>query len=306
MSFLQELTLITASSDGADWNPASDMQALARVWRDGQKKDCASLSSPSSPSPSYASLTWLLSVVLQASCTASSQRAPSRRRVRRAHLRFDPLSRSTRVNRLTPPPRPPAVFQRQSHKQNLSSVIVDAKEDIERHYSGDNLRQLFLYNESPCQVRSLSLRPRRHCVDCELTCVRMLFGRPQTHDLFKCKRCKGGKQVARAPAMLYGDTSTCVPLSRSLDVLLLLLRGLTRSSDARRWNHLTNDCLRNIHDSLLRNETGLGAVTACFQCASSLSSVRSSSSSLTLLARRRHFDLSAPPSSRSPSFPPSL
>jgi DNA repair and recombination RAD54-like protein len=23
-----------------DWNPASDMQALARVWRDGQKKDC--------------------------------------------------------------------------------------------------------------------------------------------------------------------------------------------------------------------------------------------------------------------------
>lgn len=26
----------------ADWNPASDMQALARVWRDGQKKDCAS------------------------------------------------------------------------------------------------------------------------------------------------------------------------------------------------------------------------------------------------------------------------
>lgn len=23
-----------------DWNPASDMQALARVWRDGQKKAC--------------------------------------------------------------------------------------------------------------------------------------------------------------------------------------------------------------------------------------------------------------------------
>lgn len=23
-----------------DWNPASDQQALARVWRDGQKKDC--------------------------------------------------------------------------------------------------------------------------------------------------------------------------------------------------------------------------------------------------------------------------
>lgn len=31
----------------ADWNPASDMQALARVWRDGQKKDCTSLLSSS-------------------------------------------------------------------------------------------------------------------------------------------------------------------------------------------------------------------------------------------------------------------
>lgn len=24
-----------------DWNPAADQQALARVWRDGQKKECA-------------------------------------------------------------------------------------------------------------------------------------------------------------------------------------------------------------------------------------------------------------------------
>lgn len=23
-----------------DWNPAADQQALARVWRDGQKKEC--------------------------------------------------------------------------------------------------------------------------------------------------------------------------------------------------------------------------------------------------------------------------
>lgn len=26
-----------------DWNPAADQQALARVWRDGQKKDCKCL-----------------------------------------------------------------------------------------------------------------------------------------------------------------------------------------------------------------------------------------------------------------------
>ena len=24
----------------SDWNPAADQQALARVWRDGQKKEC--------------------------------------------------------------------------------------------------------------------------------------------------------------------------------------------------------------------------------------------------------------------------
>lgn len=28
-----------------DWNPAADQQALARVWRDGQKKDCKSQAS---------------------------------------------------------------------------------------------------------------------------------------------------------------------------------------------------------------------------------------------------------------------
>ena len=32
--FFNRLTL------GIDWNPAADQQALARVWRDGQKKDC--------------------------------------------------------------------------------------------------------------------------------------------------------------------------------------------------------------------------------------------------------------------------
>ncbi|GAA6027113.1 hypothetical protein JCM8097_002400 [Rhodosporidiobolus ruineniae] len=142
-----------------DWNPASDMQALARVWRDGQKKDC---------------------FVYRFVATGTVEEK---------------------------------IFQRQSHKQNLSSTIVDNMEDIERHYSGQDLRQLFKYNESLCE----------------------------THDLYKCKRCKGpgGRQSIKAPAMLYGDTST--------------------------WNHLTNDCLKTIHDELLRNETGLGAVTACFQ-----------------------------------------
>ncbi|KAM0787868.1 hypothetical protein ACM66B_003920 [Microbotryomycetes sp. NB124-2] len=140
-----------------DWNPASDMQALARVWRDGQKKDC---------------------FVYRFVATGTVEEK---------------------------------IFQRQSHKQNLSSCVVDSNNDVERFYTSDDLRQLFKYNPAPCE----------------------------THDLFKCKRCKGGKQFTKSPAMLYGDTST--------------------------WNHLTNECLSTIHDDFLRAETGLDSVTACFQ-----------------------------------------
>ncbi|KAK4053250.1 DNA-dependent ATPase protein rad54 [Microbotryomycetes sp. JL221] len=140
-----------------DWNPASDMQALARVWRDGQKKNC---------------------FVYRFVATGTVEEK---------------------------------IFQRQSHKQNLSSCVVDSKDDVERFYTADDLRQLFKYKPVPCE----------------------------THDLFKCKRCKAGKQVVKAPCMLYGDTST--------------------------WNHLTNECLATIHDDLLRAETGVDSVTACFQ-----------------------------------------
>ena len=31
---------LRTAADSQDWNPASDQQALARVWRDGQKKEC--------------------------------------------------------------------------------------------------------------------------------------------------------------------------------------------------------------------------------------------------------------------------
>ena len=36
-------SLLTTHSNDLDWNPAADQQALARVWRDGQKKECESL-----------------------------------------------------------------------------------------------------------------------------------------------------------------------------------------------------------------------------------------------------------------------
>ncbi|KAJ7343391.1 DNA repair protein, SNF2 family [Mycena albidolilacea] len=141
-----------------DWNPAADQQALARVWRDGQKKECFV-------------------------------------------YRF--ISTGTIEEK---------IFQRQANKQALSSAVVDEKEDIERHFSVDALRKLFLFNEGTL---------------CE------------THETFKCKRCSNGKQVLKAPAMLYGDASS--------------------------WNHFTNEELKNNHDDLLRAEVGLDQVSFVFQ-----------------------------------------
>ena len=36
----EDVDLEDTEADVVDWNPAADQQALARVWRDGQKKDC--------------------------------------------------------------------------------------------------------------------------------------------------------------------------------------------------------------------------------------------------------------------------
>jgi DNA repair and recombination RAD54-like protein len=110
-----------------DWNPAADQQALARVWRDGQKKDC---------------------FVYRFISTGSIEEK---------------------------------IFQRQSHKQSLSACVVDSGEDVERHFSLDNLRELFKFDD---QTMS------------------------DTHVKFKCKRCRDGKQFIKAKAMLYGDTSS--------------------------------------------------------------------------------------------------
>lgn len=132
-----------------DWNPAADQQALARVWRDGQKKDC---------------------FVYRFIATGSIEEK---------------------------------IFQRQSHKQSLSSCVVDSAEDVERHFSLDSLRELFEFKPGTTS---------------------------DTHDTFKCKRCrKDGTQHVKAPAMLYGDASTWNhfvnngekgPMSKIQDLLL--------------------------------------------------------------------------------------
>lgn len=39
------------------------------------------------------------------------------------------------------------IFQRQTHKKALSNTVVDNNEDGERHFTQDDLRDLFKYEE---------------------------------------------------------------------------------------------------------------------------------------------------------------
>lgn len=97
-----------------DWNPANDDQAMARVWRDGQKKPC---------------------------------------------FIYRLLSTGTIEEK---------IFQRQAHKKALSSCVVDNEEDVARHFTLADLKDLFKLERN-----TLS----------------------DTHDKFKCKRCVNRIQV---------------------------------------------------------------------------------------------------------------
>ncbi|XP_018116352.1 DNA repair and recombination protein RAD54-like [Xenopus laevis] len=101
-----------------DWNPANDEQAMARVWRDGQKKTC---------------------------------------------FIYRLLSTGTIEEK---------IFQRQTHKKALSSCVVDEEQDVERHFSIGELKELFTLNEDTTS---------------------------DTHDKFKCRRCVNGHQVRPPP-----------------------------------------------------------------------------------------------------------
>ncbi|XP_066181020.1 DNA repair and recombination protein RAD54-like [Sylvia atricapilla] len=101
-----------------DWNPANDEQAMARVWRDGQKKMC---------------------------------------------YIYRLLSTGTIEEK---------IFQRQTHKKALSSCVVDEEQDVERHFSLGELKELFTLNESTTS---------------------------DTHDKIKCPRCVNGHQVRPPP-----------------------------------------------------------------------------------------------------------
>ncbi|XP_014220729.1 DNA repair and recombination protein RAD54-like [Trichogramma pretiosum] len=101
-----------------DWNPANDDQAMARVWRDGQKKPC---------------------FVYRFLCTGTIEEK---------------------------------IFQRQAHKKALSSTVVDQDEDVARHFTQNDLRDLFSLEESTVS---------------------------DTHSKFKCRRCLNGIEVKGPP-----------------------------------------------------------------------------------------------------------
>ncbi|XP_021339494.1 DNA repair and recombination protein RAD54-like [Mizuhopecten yessoensis] len=101
-----------------DWNPANDDQAMARCWRDGQKKQC---------------------YIYRLIATGTIEEK---------------------------------IFQRQAHKKALSSCVIDKEEDVERHFSLGELKDLFKLNENTIS---------------------------DTHDKFKCKRCVNNIQVKPPP-----------------------------------------------------------------------------------------------------------
>ncbi|XP_071508468.1 DNA repair and recombination protein RAD54-like [Diadema antillarum] len=101
-----------------DWNPANDDQAMARVWRDGQKKQC---------------------FIYRLLATGTIEEK---------------------------------IFQRQAHKKALSSCVVDNEEDVERHFSVNELKDLFRLHGD-----TLS----------------------DTHDKFRCRRCVNNIQVRPPP-----------------------------------------------------------------------------------------------------------
>ncbi|KOB73773.1 Steroid receptor-interacting snf2 domain protein [Operophtera brumata] len=101
-----------------DWNPANDDQAMARVWRDGQKKPC---------------------YIYRLLATGTIEEK---------------------------------IFQRQAHKKALSDTVVDQNEDSLRHFTSDDLKDLFRLEEN-----TLS----------------------DTHSKFRCRRCVNNIQVTLPP-----------------------------------------------------------------------------------------------------------
>jgi DNA repair and recombination RAD54-like protein len=126
------------------------------------------------------------------------------------------------------------IFQRQAAKQSLSASMIDnvVQRDDQLVFSAQDLRKLFLY--------------KGHNTICE------------THETFKCKRCKNGKQHIKSQAMLYGDASTSVISS-------IVIGDSSFANCCLSWDHWTSADLKNNHDDLLRSESGGDDISFVFQ-----------------------------------------
>lgn len=131
-----------------DWNPANDEQAMARVWRDGQKKTCY--------------IYRLLSVSSTRSSDSDIKLEPSDVFLPVAEMIFltdtiidQHLGLFNGYVRLMPcvflcwqtGTIEEKILQRQAHKKALSSCVVDEEQDVERHFSLGELRELFTLNK---------------------------------------------------------------------------------------------------------------------------------------------------------------
>lgn len=141
---------------------------------------------------------------------------------------------------------------------------------MERYFSGNDLRQLFSLNPSPCEVSRVKPlcvetaradHPRcatRAPADARLVQVQALQRRspgPQgSGDALR--RCLDvSLSTAWSDESSHRDSMFVVDFGNACLVLF-------------RWNHLRNEDLAKNHDLLLRAEHGIEGVTACFQCKS--------------------------------------
>lgn len=123
------------------------------------------------------------------------------------------------------------IFQRQSHKKALSSCVVDEEQDVQRHFSLGELKELFTLDEAslsdtherwveyPCWSLSLN---SPHCI--EAGCI--VTTAPCSAPRLRCRRCINNHQV-RPPT----DGSDC-------------------TSDLAEWNHNTDK--RGLRDEVLQ------------------------------------------------------
>ncbi|KAJ2875048.1 DNA-dependent ATPase protein rad54 [Coemansia asiatica] len=121
----------------SSFNPADNLQACGRIWRDGQRKTC-----------------FIYTFVTTGTVEEK-------------------------------------IFQRQAYKTSLSTCVIDEQENVERHFSRDQMRQLF-----QARLRGETMS--------------------ETHDQLKCRRCVRGHQAIKAPEpMDFADHNSWDHFSRN-------------------------------------------------------------------------------------------